>query len=351
MEEFLNYTILDNPVQSWLIVLAIVAGSIIAAKLFYLFSTKLLKRLVEKVKLLHTILDMIEEPLAVVMVIGGIYYSERMLVFPKEVDVIFDHIMVFLAIIVATWALARLINSIIDIYIVPIVEASETKLDDQILPIARKIIIALVWVTGILIAISYTGYNVNTILAGLGIGGLAFAFAAQDTIANLFGGLAIFIDAPFMIDDYVKISGFEGTVRDIGLRTSKLETLDGRRLTIPNSHFSKNIIENVSSEPATRVVENIRLDSQTPAPAVEKALELMKQVIAEDPDVNAEKSTAYFNDFGESFLTLTLIFWIKKGSPFFDTRSRVNLKLLAKLGEAGIRVATPARHILTEQAR
>jgi MscS family membrane protein len=339
-----------NSLSTWLIALAILAGGIVAARLFYFLSTKFLKPLAAKARkgLAHLLVDMLEEPFAIGMVIGALFWAERSLVLPVKVDGVFSKIVGFAVILDLTWAFARLLDSLIDSYVVPAVEKSESKLDDQVLPIVRNVSRVLIWLVGAIIAIDNAGYNVGAIVAGLGIGGLAFAFAAQETIANLFGGVTIFIDQPFRINDRIKVQGFDGWVREIGLRTSKLETLDGRRLTIPNSFFSKSVIENVSSEPATKVLETLSLARSNDAAAVERALALLAGVLKADPELK-DNSTAFFGDFGASSYDLTLVLWISKGADLGQVRSRVNLAILRAFDGAGIGLALPMRVTLGEE--
>jgi len=342
--DFLQSNLRGNSVEDWFIALAITAGSVLVSRIFYFISTKAVKPLLHKArgKFFYIIIDMLEEPLAVLMIIGGFYYAQRRLKFEASVDAGIDRIAFFLVILVVTWAVARLIDNLISEYLVPIIEKSDSKLDDQLLPVLRKGASAIVWIAGSIVALDYAGYNVGTIVAGLGIGGLAFAFAAQETIANLFGGITVFIDAPFRIGDRIKICGYEGWVREIGLRTAKLETLDGRRLTMPNSLFSKNVIENVSSEQSTRVIENVSIACDHKSDTIEKALKTLKESIAANPNLD-EKSTAWFAKFGESSWDITVVLWIKKGADYSQTLSETNLSIVKAFEKAKIDFALPTR--------
>lgn len=351
LKDFLDSTAGGNTARDWLIALAVAVGSILVARLIYFISTKGIKKLTEKARgrFLYILVDMIEEPFAVGIAIGGFFYAERMLNFSTKVDGVYGKVIAFAATLDLTWALARLVDSLITAYLVPVVEKSESKLDDQLLPIAQNVASILIWAIGVVIAISDAGYNVGAIVAGLGIGGLAFAFAAQDTIGNLFGGVTIFVDAPFRMGDRIKVSGCEGWVREIGLRTSKLETLDGRRLTIPNAVFSKSIIENVSSEPATKVVETIGIAPTAGADMVEKAISILVGLIGSDGSLE-KGSTAFFGDFNESSYDVSLVLWIKKGEDIGAVRSRINLVILRRFAEAGIELALPTRMVLAPQS-
>jgi len=342
--DFLQSAWSGNSIEDWLISLAIAVGSVIISRIFYFISTKAIKPLLEKAKgtLFYIITDMLEEPFAVLIIIGGFYYAQKRLQFAASVNAGFDKIAFFIVILIITWAIARLIDNLISQYLVPVIEKSDSKLDDQLLPILRKVASGIVWIAGIIVALDYTGYNVGTIIAGLGIGGLAFAFAAQETIANLFGGITVFIDAPFLIGDRVKICGYEGWVREIGLRTAKLETLDGRRLTMPNSMFSKNVIENVSSEESTRVVETVSIACDHKADTIEKALKILKETMTANPNLD-EKSTAWFAKFGEYSWDINVVFWIKKDSDYSQTLSETNISIVHAFEKAKIDFALPTR--------
>ena len=97
----------------------------------------------------------------------------------------------------------------------------------------------LIWIIGIIVALNNAGYDVMALIAGLGIGGLALAMAAKDTVANVFGGFTIFTDRPFSMGDRIVISGFDGTVKEIGIRSTRLQTLAGREVSIPNSKLCR----------------------------------------------------------------------------------------------------------------
>jgi MscS family membrane protein len=339
----------NNSLQSWLIALAIFGGSVIASRILYFISTKILKRLFSKLRgrLAYIVTDMLEEPAAMLVVMAGFFWAQRRLSFDEAVDATISKIMFFLSILVVTWAVERLLKDLIDQYLVPLTERSASKLDDQLMPILRKAASFIIWALGIIIALDNVGYNVGTIIAGLGIGGLAFAFAAQETIANVFGGLTVFFDAPFRIGDRIKIAGYEGWVRELGLRSARLETLDGRRLTMPNSLFSKNVIENVSSEPATRALETVGLACDQDADTIERAIELIRGVMANSAGLE-EKSTAWFRDVGDSSWNLQIVLWIKKDADYAGTISRFNVDMVRALGNAKIAFSLPVRMIVNE---
>ncbi len=174
----------------------------------------------------------------------------------------------------------RVLDAVYREYLVPIAEKSENDLDDQLMPILQKGTKLAVWSIGIIVALNNAGYDVGALIAGLGIGGLALAMVAKDTASNVFGGFTIFSDRPFKLHDRVKVAGFDGTVIDIGVRSTRLNTLEDRVVTIPNSTFADSAVENVSLEPSRKVVLNLGLVYDTTPEQMRRAMTILKDLAA-----------------------------------------------------------------------
>ena len=221
-------------------VLVLLAGTaraqLVAAKILYWVFGSIVKRLTarSKSKLDDIFVDMLEEPIVLIATVVGIWYAVGRLEFSEGVTDWINKVYWVVIALTITWLIARLIDAIIKEYVVPLTAKTEGDLDDQIVPILRKAIRAAIWILGIIIALNNAGYNVGALLAGLGIGGLALAMAAKDTVANIFGGITIFTDKPFKINDRVKINGFDGTITEIGIRSTRLKTHENSIVTIPN---------------------------------------------------------------------------------------------------------------------
>ena len=126
-----------------------------------------------------------------------------------------------------TWMATRIVETIFREILEPLTAKTDTDLDDQLLPVARKGSKLVIWALGTIVALNNVGYDVGAVLAGLGIGGLALAMAARDTVANVFGGVTVFTDRPFAVNDRILIDGYEGFVREIGIRTTRIQTMQG----------------------------------------------------------------------------------------------------------------------------
>jgi MscS family membrane protein len=351
MKAFLENTYYHNTLQQWGIGFLIVLGSILLARIVYWFIKRYVKTHTAKTesKLDDLLVDLIEEPIFVFIILIGTGIATHRLTFPDWLDTWLNNVLYVAITLTLTWLIVRIIDSIISEYVVPLTQKSENDLDDQIVPIARKGIRSILWILGILLALNNAGYDVAALLAGLGLGGLALAMAAKDTVANVFGGLTIFIDKPFKLHDRIKISGNDGNVEEIGVRSTRIRTLEGRLLIVPNHHFTDNVVENVSSEPSRKVILNLGLTYDTTPDALRKAISILSDIQSNDPGL-IEKHWLSFNSFGDFALGITFIYYIKPGSDIGEVQTRVNLDVLSQFNNAGLAFAFPTQTIITETA-
>lgn len=353
MTELLEQTYYHNTVLDWLKAAAIIIGALLLAKALYWFFNITVKKLTSKTesKLDDILVDKVEEPVVFAVAIYGIWLGLNSLHFPDDqvVHTWIERAYYILIVFNITWLFARLIDAIIEEYLVPFVENSEGSLDDQLLPILRKGIRFTIWCVGIIVGLDNAGYDVTTILAGLGIGGLAFALAAQDTVKNFIGGVTIFIDKPFKINQRVQVAEFDGTVREIGIRSTRIETLDGRIVTIPNAEIANKGICNVSSEPNRKVVNTIGLTYDTTHEQMVVAMDTLKSMPTLVEGIE-ENVIVNFAEFGSYSMNITFIFYIKSGSDIPTVQSEVNLKTLEKFNSLGLEFAFPTQTIYTKNS-
>ncbi|WP_428027136.1 mechanosensitive ion channel family protein [Arcobacter sp.] len=235
----------------------------------------------------------------------------------------------------------------IEKYVVPRVKDSETDLDDILLPIMRKLLNITIWTITIIVGIDNAGYNVTTMITGLGIGGLVFALAAKDAVANLFGGFIIFSDKPFNMNDRIMLNGHEGYVREIGLRSTKLETLDGRIVTIPNSNVTDNPVLNISKEKGRKIKFHLGLTYDTSVANMELAKEILVNIITKNE--HTRDAVIAFESFGDFSLNILCIYWIKSGSPIMDTQDSINMQILKQFNEHKLNFAFPTQTLMIEK--
>ncbi len=343
---FLQEMYFGNSIAKWVVAISGILLSILIAKVMFWLLSTIVKRFTARTKtnLDDLLIEKLEGPVAFAIGLFGVWMSMDVLKLPDGLGKFFTVVFYIATVINIVWTSTRLIDAIIDEYIVPLTEKSESDLDDQILPIVRKALKATVWVLAFIIGLSNAGYDVGALIAGLGIGGLAFALAAQDSVKNLFGGITIFTDKPFKIKDRVIASGHDGIIEEIGLRSTRLRTMEGRRVTIPNSVFSNTSIENISSEPNRKVVVNLALTYSSDITKMEEALTTLKEIATASQNIEKDFAIS-FNKFLDSALNIEFVYFIRKDKNIPTALTDMNLTILKKFNEKGIDFAFPTRTV------
>ena len=348
MSEFLAETYYHNTVAEWAVAFGIIIAAALVGKTLYWVFTNIVRRLTAKTKtrLDDIIIDMIEEPTVFAATIFGIWTGLNQLNFPDDkVEGWINTGVQGLIILCLTWLVARLIDSLIREYLMPLAEKSENDLDDQLLPILRRSSGTAIWAIGIVVALNNAGFDVAAVIAGLGIGGLALAMAAKDTVSNIFGGFTIFTDRPFTLGDRIKFSGYDGTIEEIGLRSTRIRTLGGTLVTVPNAKFADSPVENVTAEPNRKIVVNLGLTYDMDAAKMKEAVATLEGIAAAD-DRLEEKVVAGFSGFGDFSLNLLFIYYIKSGESIVGVQNDINLEILQQFGDKGLDMAFPTQTVL-----
>jgi len=211
------------------------------------------------------------------------------------------------------------------------------------MPWIKKTLITLFAVLGVLLTVQSLGYNVSTILQGLGLGGLAFALAAQDTIANLFGSIVVAIDQPFKLGETVKIGASTGTVEDIGLRSTKIRLVDKSLVVIPNKTVSSEAIVNLSRFTARRVEQVLTLTYDTTPAKMEAIVEEIRGLILREDPVDASSVLVYFRDLSASSLDIWVVYQTKESdfARHMALRQKLNLAFMRAVAAHGLEFAYP----------
>ena len=235
----------------------------------------------------------------------------------------------------AVWLAFRLIDVLSDVMAAR-AEKTETKLDDQLVPLARKTFKIFLAVIGGIFILQNLNVDVGSLIAGLGLGGLAFALAAKDTVANFFGSLMIFVDKPFQIGDWVVIgSDVEGTVEEVGFRTSRVRTFYNSVITVPNARIADSPVDNLGIRQYRRYKTTLGLAYDTPPEKVQAFCEGVRAVIQASPGMRQDYYLVEFQDYGDSSLQILLYCFMVAENWSDELRTRTNLNLeILRLAEA-----------------
>ena len=246
------------------------------------------------------------------------------------------------------YALYRLVD-ILDHFLMRWAGRTESKIDDMLVPLLRKSLrITIVIIIGLFIAESFFGKDITTLLASLGVGGLAVALAAQDSLKNFFGSVMILLDKPFQVGDRIVVGEHDGPVEEVGFRTTKVRTLDGHVVSIPNSVLVNDMVRNVARRPYIRRVSNITITYDTQPEKVQRAVDILNEILDNHEGMDPEfPPRVYFTEFNDCSLNLLMIYWYHPPQywDYLAFTQRVNLEILKRFNAEGIEFAFPTQTV------
>jgi MscS family membrane protein len=226
-------------------------------------------------------------------------------------------------------------------------EKTESKLDNMLAPIVRKSLrVTVVLLVLVQIAQILSDKPITSVIAGLGIGGLAVALAAQDTIKNFFGSLVLFVDKPFELGDRIVIDGHDGPVEEVGFRSTKMRTLEGHLVTIPNGELANKTIQNIGKRPHIRRIVNITITYDTPPEKIERAIAIVKELLENHEGMHEDyPPRVYLSDLNADSLNIMAIYWYHPPNywDYMTFTERFNKEVLRRFNEEGIDFAFPTQ--------
>jgi MscS family membrane protein len=239
--------------------------------------------------------------------------------------------------LMATIIVYRMVN-VLATYFARLATQTESTLDDQMVPLVRKTLKTFVVITGTLFILDNLNIPILPLITGLSIGGLAVALAAQDTLKNFFGSLMIFIDRPFQIGDWVTSGEVDGTVEEVGFRSSRVRTFRNSLIYIPNGKLADSVIDNHGLRVYRRFYTTISVTYDTPPALMEAFTEGLRQVVQKHPNTVKDNYHIYFNDFGAS--SLNIMFYVFFRVPTWGEELKARHEVLLEIMKLGERKKT-----------
>jgi MscS family membrane protein len=361
-EQFLNKTFLHNKTEQWLWFLGILFFGFllknISAKILGQFTYRLIKRETKGVSL-AAFLGLLKRPVAFIisltiisMALEEVVFSKKWRIIPlgKMPFTVFIERLLDAAFVVAvTWLLIAITRFIGLIWIEKAKE-TETKRDDQLVPFFRDlIVIGLCFISFFIILGFIFKQDVVGLITGLGIGGVALALAARETLENLFASFTIFFDRPFVVGDTVEVGNNQGDIENIGFRTTRLRTPDGSLLNVPNRLMVSQTVNNHTLREFRRIRFWLKLNNDTPLEKIESLVESIKEVLALNEFTNDAEQRPYvqFDNFGEYALEILVVYFVMKPDfrEFKAIQAEVNLAILEEINRLNIKLAVPLSEV------
>lgn len=242
------------------------------------------------------------------------------------------------------------IADILSLYLQSLAQKTESTLDDQLVPLFRKTLKTFIVIVGGLFILENLNIPILPLLTGLSIGGLAFALAAQDTIKNFFGSLMIFIDKPFQIGDWITSSDIDGTVEEVGFRSTRVRTFRNSVVYIPNGRLADSTIDNHGLRKYRRFYTQLALTYDTPAPVIQVFVDGLKEIVARHPKTRKDAHEIHFNQMADSSLNVMfyIFFDVPSWSEELLARHQVLIEVVKLAEQLGVNFAFPTQTIHIE---
>jgi MscS family membrane protein len=338
----------------WFAALGAILLGFMAQKIAVLLLNRLLKLTSKTAFQLDDILiGSLSKPISWAIVLGGMYAAVLILPIPKDppdVQEFFDSLIGGLWMVIAVWAIIRLTDGFSDFFTEK-ASHTDTKLDDQIIPILRKTIKTFVILAGVVFVLQNLGYSVGSLLAGFGIGGMALALASKDTVSNLFGSIVIFVDRPFQIGDTIDVEKFRGKVEEVGLRTTKIRTYEDCIVSIPNAIFTTKPVQNRQMRRKRWIILKLGVKYSTSPDLLDKTITAIEKLINDSEGLREDYQLVNVHEFTESAVVLQV--WVYSVSTnkleYMKVRHKFLTDIMRLFKELGVEFAFPSRSIYMEE--
>ncbi len=350
-------TFLGNNIWQWLGLLAVLLASFVAGRTIAFVLQKQARKLerIERLKLLGMLLRCVTGPVKMLLLAGGLYVAATFMTFHAQTQLQSFWIKVCqaVAVLAAGWFIYRLVD-LVEYFLLRWTSKTETQLDDQLVPLIRKTLRVFVVIVAVLfIAQNVFQWNIGALVAGLGIGGLAFALAAKDTLANVFGSVTIFADRPFQLGDRIKVGGQDGMIEEVGFRSTRIRTLDGHLVTIPNAIVANETIENVAKRQFIKRSMAVTVTYDTAPEKLRRGVEIIREMLeVRKEHLHPDKAPrVHFTDFSAVSLDIGVTYWFAPPDwgQYLSFNHDFNMELLERFNAEGIEFAFPTRTLYVKQ--
>jgi len=312
---------------------------------------KIIVKIVQKTNNVYDddIIAVIEKPMKYLFVFIGIKLAVTVLILNADMKILINHITSSGFIFVLFWSFIKLLNYFTK-HISTVTNRFGDKISADVANFIIKSIRLFIVAIGSFTILQEWGYNISGFLASLGLVGMAFALAAKDTAANLFGSLVIFTDKPFKVGDWIKTPDVEGTIESIGIRSTRVRTFAQAQVTVPNATLANSAILNWSKMGKRRIKMNIGLTYDTKVSQLEKVVLDIKNMLKNHTDIHQSTIHVYFTTFDDSSLSIFCYFFTKTTNwgEFMRVRENTNFEIMKIVEQNNTSFAFPSRSIYIE---
>lgn len=369
--QFFEQIFWGNTVLAYCLFVGIILLGLLFKRIVSRFFSRLLfnlfKKFADEVKI-ETFVALLLKPFEFFISLASLYLAIKQLKHPFEVGIfsyskqldkikvkevftlgeLADKIFLFLLILSFFWIILRIIDFVAHVLMYKAFK-SENKADDQLVPFLKELFKFIVYFIGFFVLLGYV-FEVNalSLITGLGIGGIAIALAAKESLENLIGSFTIFIDKPFTVGDLVKVDGVEGTIEKVGFRSTVLRSIDKTTIIIPNRAMIDGVLENMTRRNFRRVKFNIGITYETAPEMIAKIIEELNTYLANNAETSDHVVT--FDSFGDSSLNIQILYLVQNTdfNAYLKVKEEVNFKVIEIVKKYGSDFAYPTQRTIGE---
>lgn len=312
------------------------------------FLERFAKKLVMRTRLIYDekLIDVSRRPVGLLLMSLIFMLAYPNLQFGVTLNMVLRVALLVMFYISIIWLFYRLVD-VLELFLREKTAKTRSKLDDQLVPLVRKTLKIFIVVMGSIFVLQNLEVDVTSLLTGLGLGGLAFALAARDTLANFFGSVTIFVDKPFQVGDWIISGGIEGTVEEVGFRSTRIRTFYNSLVSVPNAKLADSAIDNMGLRVYRRVKTYIGLTYSTTADQMQAFVEGVQAIIRANPHTRKDYYEIHFNQFGNFSLNVLVYFFLKVENWSQELRERHNifLEILRLAEQIGVEFAFPTQTV------
>jgi len=347
--DILNKTVFQITITDWLTAFLVAAAAFAALSLLKKFTAKKLGAFAAttETQLTDLVVSLIRgtKPFSLLMV--SLFVSALTLTLPQKADLIVQKVLILTLVIQgALWS-----NHLVSFWFDQVLnkrieEGSANASMRSVLDFVSRLVL---WSVALLLVLDNLGFNITTLIAGLGVGGIAIALAVQNVLADLFASLSIILDKPFVVGDFVIVDNYLGTVKHIGLKTTRIQSLSGEEVIFSNTDLLKSRIRNYKRMNERRVVFTIGVTYETPFEKLALIKPMLRQIIESQPGVRFDR--AHFREYGDSALVFETVYFVLDPdyNKYMDIQETINTELFRRFAENNIDFAYPTRTLIIKQ--
>ena len=348
MDTLLLYKFAGSTLQQYIFFIVFAASGIIGVKLFRIVIFSRIKRMANSTdfEIDDLIVESFQKSLIPLFYFMAVYLSAGVLTLNNIITRFFNYIFIMVIVFFVTRFCISIIIFLINRFW--LVKDDNDKVSSVAI-LFNMVIRIVVWTVAILILLDNLGVKISGLIAGLGVGGVAIAFAAQSILRDIFNYFTIFFDRPFEIGDFLVVDSLAGVVEHIGIKTTRLRSLSGEELVFSNTDLTGSRVRNYKSMQERRVLFGFGVTYQTPVVKLKKITAEIEKIITGIEAVRFDR--CHFHKFGDSSLDFEVVFYVRSGEyrVYMDIQQDINIKIMLVLEKMKVEFAYPTRTLFVQK--